>query len=53
MNPEEFKNDELDDAIINADDTGMVASQHLLIEEELLRPTEADEDSQAPEVPPR
>lgn len=30
------KNDELDDAIINADDTGMVANQHLIVAEEVL-----------------
>jgi hypothetical protein len=31
-----FDDDELDDAVINADDTGMVQTQHELVEEELL-----------------
>lgn len=30
------RSDRLDDAIINVDDTGMVANQHLLVEEEVL-----------------
>jgi hypothetical protein len=29
-------NDALDEAIITADDTGMVANQHLIVEEEIL-----------------
>jgi hypothetical protein len=33
---EDSRNDELDDAIINADDTGMVANQHLIVEGEML-----------------
>ena len=38
------KGDELDDAIINADDTGMVAQQHLIAEEEVLLGTEPLEE---------
>lgn len=45
-NPE--KGDELDDAIINADDTGMVAQQHLIAEEEVLLGTQPEEEPDQP-----
>jgi hypothetical protein len=38
------KGDELDDAIINADDTGMIAQQHLIVEEEVLLGTQPEEE---------
>jgi hypothetical protein len=41
--------DELDDAIINADDTGMVAQQHLIAEEEVLLGTEPAEEAEEEE----
>jgi len=41
-----FDNDELDDAVINADDTGMVAAQHQIAEEEILR---AEGELEAPD----
>ena len=41
-----FDNDELDDAVINADDTGMVAAQHEIAEEEILR---AEDELEAPD----
>ncbi|MGZ3497345.1 MAG: hypothetical protein ACXWNK_07940 [Vulcanimicrobiaceae bacterium] len=31
-----FNNDDLDEAVISADDTGMVAEQHEVVEEEIL-----------------
>ena len=31
-----FENDDLDEAVINADDTDLVADQHLIAEEEPL-----------------
>lgn len=31
-----FENDELDEAVINADDTGLLAEQHEIVEEEPL-----------------
>jgi hypothetical protein len=40
-----FDNDELDDAVIAADDTGMIAEQHVVVEEELLESTQPDEDA--------
>lgn len=53
VNPDEVeeKGDELDDAIINADDTGMVAQQHLIVEEEVLKAT-GDENPERGEVNP-
>jgi hypothetical protein len=35
-----FDNDDLDDAIANADETGLVRSERLITEEELLKGTE-------------
>lgn len=50
VNPDETdeKGDELDEAIINADDTGMIAQQHLIAEEEVLLATE---DENPPDRP--
>lgn len=43
--------DELDDAVMNADDTGMVRTQHAIIEEDIeedLPDDESDEDEEKP-----
>ncbi len=37
--------DELDTAIANADDTGMVKTQQLIVEEQLERPQEGEEQT--------
>jgi hypothetical protein len=37
-----FGRDDLDEAVINADDTGMVAEQHEITEEEMLRGLEGE-----------
>jgi hypothetical protein len=37
---EKKSNDELDDAVINADDTGMVRAQHEIAQEDILRAEE-------------
>ena len=42
--PVDPREDELDDAVSAADDTGMVASQQLLNDEEILEHTEAPDD---------
>ena len=44
INPRE---DELDDAVSAADDTGMVASQQILTQEEILEHVQAPEDENA------
>jgi hypothetical protein len=38
-----FENDDLDDAVINADATGMVAAEHLITEAELREAGVLDE----------
>lgn len=48
---EELENDELDQAVMNADDTGMISAQHVAIEEELTVAEEGltgDEESTEP-----
>lgn len=50
--PVDPREDELDDAVSAADDTGMVASQQLLNEEEILEHTEAPPGDER-EEPPR
>ena len=42
--PVDPREDELDDAVSAADDTGMVASQQLLNDEEILEHTAAPDD---------
>lgn len=37
-----FENDDLDDEVLAADDTGMVASQHLIVEQEIARGEEGE-----------
>jgi hypothetical protein len=44
-----LENDELDDAVIAADDTGLIATQHDIAEEGILESTIPDEDPSAPE----
>ena len=39
-----FNNDELDEAVMSADDTGMVAEQQQIVEEEML----LDEEDEKP-----
>lgn len=40
-----FDQDELDEAVIAADDTGLVSSQHDIAEEGLLEATDTDEET--------
>jgi hypothetical protein len=44
-----FDNDELDEAIANADDTGMVRTQQVLVEEEELEHLPPETESEQPE----
>jgi hypothetical protein len=43
------QDEELDDAVIAADDTGLIAAQHDIAEEGILESTLPDEDETAPE----
>jgi hypothetical protein len=43
-----FEDDELDDAIANVDDTGMVKTQQQIIETEELESLPADEEEESP-----
>lgn len=47
--PNRLKNDELDDAIIAADDTGLITEQHAIIEEEILEHVTPEEDESSEE----
>jgi hypothetical protein len=38
-----FQNDDLDQAVINADDTGMVAAEHAIVKEEVELGLEGEE----------
>jgi hypothetical protein len=42
--PKPDNGDERDDAVMAADDTGLLASQHLVVEEEILEHTEPPEE---------
>jgi hypothetical protein len=42
--PDKFPNEELDEAVIAADDTGMLAEQHVVIEEEILEATQPEDN---------
>lgn len=43
--PNRLQDDELDDAIIAADDTGMITEQQLIAEEEILEHVTPEEDA--------
>jgi hypothetical protein len=43
--PNRFGQDELDDAVIAADDTGLIQSQHEIAEEEILEDIQPDENA--------
>lgn len=42
--PKPDRSDEFDEAVIAADDTGLLASQHLVVEEEILEHTEPGQE---------
>ena len=43
--PNRLQDDELDDAIIAADDTGMISEQQLIAEEEILEHVRPEDDA--------
>ena len=45
-----FDNDDLDEAVTAADDTGMIAAEHLITEESILEATEPEEGADEDET---